>query len=136
MAGQIRASWSSWCAGRGAGVLLRLAKLVVAIPAYRAMRGLNGLLDVVSRLAWAGSGIADEQPASEGEPGVDDAVRVAFVASAQGSRYHRPGCRWARNIRADNLVCFATARDALDYGYEPCRTCCEQVGDFLPHVSS
>ncbi|MBP7053200.1 MAG: hypothetical protein KBE65_19510 [Phycisphaerae bacterium] len=46
-----------------------------------------------------------------------------FVASRNGRAFHRPGCRWAQNISADNMVRYQTREEALAGGKKPCKSC-------------
>jgi len=46
-----------------------------------------------------------------------------YVASNRSKKFHRPDCRWGREIAPQNLRKFATVDEALDAGYEPCREC-------------
>jgi|SRR5579863_1448752 len=52
---------------------------------------------------------------------------VVPVANIVGSRirliYHTPKCRWAQKISTRNRISFGSARDAIAYGYRPCREC-------------
>ncbi len=43
-----------------------------------------------------------------------------FVSTKSGRAYHRPSCEHARG---DNVIRYANAREALDAGKSPCRTC-------------
>jgi predicted membrane protein len=40
-----------------------------------------------------------------------------FVASRLGRQYHKPRCDWAKNIRKENRLWFATAEEAEKKGY-------------------
>ena len=46
-----------------------------------------------------------------------------YVASKNGTVFHRPGCKWAKQIKSYNLIKFKTRDEALNKGYSPCRTC-------------
>jgi hypothetical protein len=46
-----------------------------------------------------------------------------FVGSKNSNKYHLPTCRWAKNIKPENLVCFSSAEDAVAKGYQPDKTC-------------
>ncbi len=43
----------------------------------------------------------------------------AFVGSRNSDKYHLPECTWAKRIKAENRVCFASAADAEARGYKP-----------------
>ena len=61
------------------------------------------------------------------DPGVwkcpDRTADVRIVGSIEGHTYHRPSCRWAKNIRDENRICFADIGIAQDHGYNACDTC-------------
>ncbi|HBI16824.1 MAG TPA: hypothetical protein DDY52_01535 [Candidatus Moranbacteria bacterium] len=40
-----------------------------------------------------------------------------FVGSKNSNKYHKPDCRWAKNIKAENLVCFKNEEEAKNKGY-------------------
>jgi hypothetical protein len=46
-----------------------------------------------------------------------------FVASKSGQVFHRPDCKWARNISSDNRLDYNTREEALEAGKRPCKTC-------------
>jgi hypothetical protein len=50
-------------------------------------------------------------------------VAAAYVASDERDKYHREGCRWAQNIKAENLLTFPSREKAEAQGYRPCGTC-------------
>ena len=45
------------------------------------------------------------------------------VGSRNGSKYHFPWCGSARRIKKENLVTFASVREARDAGYTPAANC-------------
>lgn len=58
-----------------------------------------------------------------GLPGESAQPEQYYVASARSNKYHRPDCRWGKQISPANLVRFDTVDAALDTGYQPCRAC-------------
>lgn len=40
-----------------------------------------------------------------------------FVGSKNSNKYHKPDCRWAKNIKAENIVCFKNEEEAKSKGY-------------------
>jgi hypothetical protein len=46
-----------------------------------------------------------------------------YVGSSESDKYHKPTCRWAKEINDTNLVHFDTEEKAAAAGYEPCGTC-------------
>jgi hypothetical protein len=47
----------------------------------------------------------------------------AFVGSKNSNKYHLPTCRWARQIKQENRVCFSTPDEAKSKGYLPDKNC-------------
>lgn len=46
-----------------------------------------------------------------------------YIGNTVTWRFHRPGCRSAENIEAENRIIKATREDFLDIGFSPCRNC-------------
>ncbi|OPY50627.1 MAG: hypothetical protein A4E49_02657 [Methanosaeta sp. PtaU1.Bin112] len=46
-----------------------------------------------------------------------------FVGSITSKKYHRPDCRYALKIKADNRIYFLSGEDAEEQGYLPCKVC-------------
>lgn len=46
-----------------------------------------------------------------------------FVGSKNSNKYHLPSCRWAKQIKPENTVCFASAEAAAQQGYQPDKGC-------------
>jgi len=46
-----------------------------------------------------------------------------YVASNSSGIFHRPDCRWARNISPANLVIYKTRDEAIQSGKRPCKSC-------------
>lgn len=47
----------------------------------------------------------------------------ALVGSKNSDKYHLPACRWAKRIKPENIVCFASTQDAAAKGYQPDKGC-------------
>ena len=47
---------------------------------------------------------------------------VKFVGSKTSNKYHYPDCRWAKQIRPENLVTFSSAEER-EKGYVSCPEC-------------
>ena len=47
----------------------------------------------------------------------------AFVGSKNSNKYHLPTCRWAKNIKPENIVCFKDENEAKSKGYLPDKNC-------------
>jgi hypothetical protein len=50
-------------------------------------------------------------------------TECAYVGSKNSNKYHLPTCRWAKNIKPENLVCFKSVEDALAKNYQPDKNC-------------
>lgn len=46
-----------------------------------------------------------------------------FIASAQGEKFHKPGCRYVDNISTGNKVYYETREDAIADGKTACSVC-------------
>ncbi len=46
-----------------------------------------------------------------------------YVASKGSDKYHLSDCGIAKNIKADNKVCFVAQEEAVKAGYAPCGVC-------------
>lgn len=49
--------------------------------------------------------------------------KCAYVGSKNSNKYHLPTCRWAKNIKPENIVCFKDENEAKLKGYLPDKTC-------------
>jgi len=47
----------------------------------------------------------------------------AFVGSKNSNKYHLPTCRWAKNIKSENKICFKDENEAKARGYLPDSNC-------------
>lgn len=47
----------------------------------------------------------------------------AFVGSKNSNKYHLPACHFAKLIKPENLVCFASTQDAVAKNYQPDKGC-------------
>lgn len=52
-----------------------------------------------------------------------DQKEFAYVASRHSDKFHLPSCRYARQIKPENLIGFKTREDATRAGYVPCKVC-------------
>jgi len=46
-----------------------------------------------------------------------------YVGSKNSNKYHLPTCRWAKQIKPENIVCFKSAEDAKSKNYLPDKNC-------------
>ncbi len=49
--------------------------------------------------------------------------KCAFVGSKNSNKYHTPTCTFAKRIKPENIVCFASTEDAAAKGYQPDKGC-------------
>lgn len=49
--------------------------------------------------------------------------KCAYVGSKNSNKYHLPTCRWAKQIKPENLVCFSSVEEATQKGYQPDKNC-------------
>jgi hypothetical protein len=49
--------------------------------------------------------------------------KCAYVGSKNSNKYHLLTCRWAKNIKPENLVCFSDENQAKSRGYQPDKNC-------------
>ncbi len=61
-----------------------------------------------------------EQAGSATQPSV---AEYSYVASKKSKVFHKPECRWAKNISPGNLVRYASREEAIKDGKKPCGTC-------------
>lgn len=46
-----------------------------------------------------------------------------YVGNSNTKKFHRPGCRYAADIKPENSVMIEQRNDALQQGYDPCKVC-------------
>jgi hypothetical protein len=74
----------------------------------------------------AGASETDSLTATEKktEPGAKSAVSgYKYVASKNSKDFHKPGCRWAKRIKPENLVGYSSKNEAIKAGKRPCKQC-------------
>lgn len=67
-----------------------------------------------------------EAPAVEVDPEAafrEMLMQYNYVGSAESDKYHKPSCRWTKEINDQNLVHFDTEEEAAAANYKPCGTC-------------
>ncbi len=58
------------------------------------------------------------------EPSDESAVAEhKYVASKSSNIFHKPECRWAKNISPENLVEYKSRDEAIKAGKRPCKSC-------------
>jgi len=63
-------------------------------------------------------------PQQQAKPGAKPAaVGYSYVASKNSKVFHKPGCRWAKNIKPENLVGYNSKDEATKAGKRPCKLC-------------
>lgn len=53
----------------------------------------------------------------------EDSQKCLFVGSKNSNKFHKPDCRWAKNIKPENLVCFKSEEEAKSRGYVGDKNC-------------
>lgn len=66
--------------------------------------------------------LAPENPADLGT-GDTAPQNCAYVGSKNSNKYHLPTCRWAKQIKPENRVCFSSEDEAKSKGYLPDKNC-------------
>jgi len=46
-----------------------------------------------------------------------------FLASKRRNHFHRPECKWLKDVKPDKLNEFSTHKEAVEAGCKPCKTC-------------
>ncbi len=69
---------------------------------------------------------ADTAP-PERAPVAPAADACAYVANRNSNVFHTADCKWATAIKNENMIGFASVREARDHQYKPCRTCCREA---------
>jgi hypothetical protein len=70
----------------------------------------------------ADSAARAEQPKGESAAKAP-ALGQMYVASKNANAFHRPDCRWAKNISPSNLVGYGSRDEAIQAGKKPCKWC-------------
>jgi len=52
-----------------------------------------------------------------------DQKECAFIGSKNSDKYHLPTCRYAANIKEENIVCFPSQKEAEEQGYKAASCC-------------
>ncbi len=55
--------------------------------------------------------------------GAENPQECMFVGSKNSDKYHLPDCRYAKNIKRENLVCFSSTEEAEKQGYVAAGCC-------------
>ena len=63
------------------------------------------------------------QTVSQNTTSSETLKKCVFVGSKNSNKYHLPTCRWAKQIKPENLVCFKTLEEAIQKGYLPDKNC-------------
>jgi hypothetical protein len=56
-------------------------------------------------------------------PSQKPVTEYKYVASKNSRVFHKPDCRWAKNISPKNLVSYNSREEAIEDGKKPCSTC-------------
>ena len=116
------------------GVPLSYAAHGPRIPEDLAPDALTMILErLVPRPEAASS--AGEESQAMADSGLEP-VPVMLVANRSSDLYHRPGCRWVRKIKPENLIRFAAPHEAESRHFMPCRNCNPDQSDFAADAIS
>ena len=66
---------------------------------------------------------SSSRPASPSRRAASGGASGLVVASSIRTIYHRPGCEWALKMSRRNRLAFASAAEARNRGFRPCRVC-------------
>ncbi|PIR73502.1 MAG: hypothetical protein COU40_02060 [Candidatus Moranbacteria bacterium CG10_big_fil_rev_8_21_14_0_10_35_21] len=75
------------------------------------------------RPATSASASEAQKSAPEAQIAPTSTSDCAFVGSKNSDKYHLPTCRWAKQIKPENIVCFKSGEDASIKGYQPDKNC-------------
>jgi hypothetical protein len=97
-----------------------LEQVEVFIHAYKAANPPGKL----PRDAKTGETDSPTVPERQGKPDSKlAAVEYEYVASKSSNVFHKPECRWAKNIKPANLVGYSNKDEATKDGKRPCKWC-------------
>lgn len=66
----------------------------------------------------AGRGLwARDEKEGKPEPG------QVYYASKKSDKFHYPWCKWAKEIKPENLIVFGSREEAVEAGYVACKVC-------------
>jgi len=72
-----------------------------------------------AKISESDSPAAPENQAKSGE----ESAAAGYWASKTSAIFHKPECRWAKNISEGNLVSYTSKDEAIKAGKRPCKTC-------------
>jgi len=77
--------------------------------------------------SFSNTGMSETGSTSLGNPNEIDSrlpsIEYGYVASSSSDIFHKPDCRWAKNISPENLVTYKTREQAVKAGKRPCKWC-------------
>jgi Metal binding domain of Ada len=83
-----------------------------------------GKPSVESILSRSDSGSDPDSPKSRSvSTSTSTSTRASFIGSKNSNVYHKPSCRFAKQISDDNLVTFPSSAEAKSQRRRPCRSC-------------
>jgi len=66
---------------------------------------------------------SSSKSASSETTATTDNQKCVFVASKNSNKYHMATCQFAQKIKPENKVCFASADEAIQRGYQGAKCC-------------
>ena len=55
--------------------------------------------------------------------GITDSEPGYYVASSESDVFHKPNCRYVKQIKSENKITFNSKQDAINAGYRACKVC-------------
>lgn len=102
----------------GAGMLqgkgMETKPVVIEIPSAPAPVVASDEAVSGNKVSLAAASVRSSTPVAVSEKGA-----CVFVGSRNSDKYHLPTCSFAKRIKPENRVCFATKEDAEKRGYKP-----------------
>ena len=72
------------------------------------------------------NGYKTEKPITESYDATssdDEMVKIKYIGNKNSKKYHTATCRYAKNLKEENMVIFETLEQATLSGYIPCSIC-------------
>jgi hypothetical protein len=112
-------------------IVLILGLILVSVVSFEAgyLMNENGSGDplIIDNSLAEGNCQIKEQAESSVFPALAEQIvpekKCLYVASKNSKIYHTPGCSFAKRIKPENLVCFASKEEALQGGRQPDKSC-------------
>ena len=87
------------------------------------LRGYEAMKSLQEKKRGETDQLVAEPARSATAPQQTQVAEYAYVASKNSDVFHKPDCRWAKNISPKNLVGYSTRDEAIEAGKRPCKWC-------------